>query len=250
VLTPQEQLRYSRQTLLNKFGEQGQLALKNATVLIVGLGGLGNPVSQYLAAAGVGRLILCDGDAIELSNLPRQILFNDDNIGENKADCAAEKLQQLNAECAIEVIDEMFDDELAEFYLPQVNIVIDCTDNVNARYLLNKHCLAHKIPLVIGSATGFDGQHLFINPNESNCACYQCMFPKTNKAPTNNCKTIGILSPVLAVVSGMQALSAIKWLAGIEVKTNQLSLFDGLTQTWQQFIIAKNANCPACKIKN
>jgi len=246
MLTQQQQLKYSRQILLNKIGEQGQIALSKATVLIIGVGGLGNPAALYLAAAGVGKLILVDGDNIELSNLPRQILFSEQDINNNKADSASEKLQQQFSDCDIEVMDEMFDQELADYYLPQVDLVLDCTDNINSRYLINHACVAHKTALIIGAATGFDGQHLMVNPLDESSACYHCLYPSSEKEPANNCQTAGILGPILSIISGMQALTAIKFITGNKAPTNQLSLFDGLTNQWQQFNIKKNSQCEVC----
>ena len=246
MLTQQQQLKYSRQILLKKIGEQGQVALSNARVLIVGVGGLGNPVALYLAAAGVGKLFLVDGDIIELSNLPRQILFSEQQVNNNKADAAADKLQQQFPETEIEVIDEMFDQELADYYLNEVDLVLDCTDNINSRYLINKLCVQSKIPLIIGAATGFDGQHLMVDPHDDNSACYHCLYPSSEKAPANNCQTAGILGPILAIIGGMQALTAIKYITDNKIPTNQLSLFDGLTNQWQQFTIKKNSHCEVC----
>lgn len=246
MLSQQEQLRFSRQTMLKGIGEQGQQALKNARILIVGVGGLGNPVSLYLNAAGVGNIYLVDGDDIDSSNLPRQILFNDSDVAKNKADTGAEKLQQFNNSTNVEVLDEMLDAELADYYFPLVDLVLDCTDNINTRYLINQKCLEHNKPLVIGAATGFDGQHMFFNPNDPDSACYQCLFPASKKAPENNCQTLGILGPVLAIIGGMQALQAIKFLTGNKVATNQLNIFDGLHNSWQQLALKKQAKCPVC----
>jgi sulfur carrier protein ThiS adenylyltransferase len=246
MLSNQEKLRFSRQTMLKSIGEQGQQALKKASVLIIGVGGLGNPASLYLNAAGVGNIYLADGDNIELSNLHRQILFTETDIGQNKADTSADKLQQLNGATNIEVLDEMLDAELADYYLPLVDLVLDCTDNINSRYLINQKCIEHKKPLIIGAATGFDGQHMFVNPNIADSACYQCLFPAHKKPPENNCQTIGILGPVLAIIGGMQALQAIKFLTGHTVVTNQLNIFDGLNNSWQQFALKKRAKCTIC----
>ena len=246
MLTQQEQLKYSRQIMLNKVGEQGQRALSQASVVIIGLGGLGNPTALYLAAMGIGKLILIDGDTIEISNLPRQILFDQNQLQQNKADAATEKLQRQYPDCDIEVVDEMFDAELAEFYLPNADIVLDCTDNIHSRYLINQLCVQYKVPLVIGAATGFDGQHLFVNSQDNNSACYHCLYPSSEKAPTNNCQTLGIASPVLAIVSGMQALTVFNYITLNKAPTNLLSLFDGLTHRWQQFNLQKNKQCQVC----
>ncbi|MGB0937611.1 MAG: HesA/MoeB/ThiF family protein [Colwellia sp.] len=246
MLTTQEQLKYSRQIMVDKIGESGQLALQNAKVLVVGVGGLGNPVSLYLAAAGVGSLYIADGDEIEVSNLPRQILFSNNDIGNNKADSAAEKLQTQFPDCQIEAVNEMLDKEQLDYYLSQVDLVLDCSDNIPTRYLINQACVEHKRPLVIGAATGFDGQQLVVDSRDEQSACYQCLFPETEKAPTNNCKTIGIIGPVLAIIAGMQSLQAIKVLTNNKAQINQLNLFDGLSNSWQQFNIKKQASCPAC----
>ena len=246
MLSNQEQLKYSRQIILDNIGSQGQVALRNAKVLILGVGGLGNPASLYLAAAGVGTLYIADGDCIEVSNLPRQILFSEDNIDENKADVAAEKLQQQFPDVTIEAIDEMFDEELCDYYLPQVDLVLDCSDNIQTRYLINQACVQHKVPLIVGAATGFDGQQLTIDPRDATSACYHCLFPASEKAPSNNCQTIGIIGPVLAMIAGMQSLQAIKLLTGNKVQLNQLNLLDGLANQWQQFTMKKQKGCTVC----
>lgn len=250
MLTTQEQLKYSRQIMMDKIGEQGQIALRNAKVLIVGVGGLGNPASLYLAAAGVGTIYIADGDTIEISNLPRQIQFSEEDLNQNKADTAAEKLTQQFPDSCIEAIDDMLDQELCDYYLPQVDVVLDCSDNIKTRYLINQACINHKVPLVIGAATGFDGQQLVVDPRDESSACYHCLFPASEKAPANNCQTIGILGPVLAIIAGMQALQTIKLLTTNDgqnnVQINQLNLFDGLSNQWQQFKMKKQKNCAVC----
>jgi len=246
VLTSNEQLRYSRQIMLKQIGKEGQTKLRNASALIVGMGGLGNPVAMYLTAAGIGRLIIADGDHVDVTNLQRQVLFGEQDVEQNKADCAADKLNQNNPDVDIEVVDEMLDEELCQFYIPQVDIVIDCSDNIATRYLVNKITVEHKKPFIVGAATGFDGQQLVIDPRKQDAACYQCLFPANEKAPTNNCQTVGIMGPVLAIVAGMQALQAIKLITNIEVKHNQLNLFDGINNQWQQFHLSKQDNCPIC----
>ena len=195
--------------MVGRIGEQGQLALRNATVLIVGMGGLGNPVSLYFAAAGIGKLIIADDDQIDISNLQRQILFNENDVKQSKVETAAEKLQQLNSDVEVEVVDEKIDQELADYYLEQVDLVVDCTDNIDARYLLNDYCLKHKTPLIIGAATGFDGQQLVIDPRNPDSACYQCLFPKSKKAPVNNCQTIGAYSKGIPIYAARSSVPTI-----------------------------------------
>jgi len=246
MLTQKEQLRYSRQIMLNSIGEDGQTALRNSKVLIVGMGGLGNPVSLYLAAAGIGTLLIADGDTVDITNLQRQIIFTEEDVNESKADTAAEKLQQRNSDVNIEIIDEMLDSELCDYYFHDVDLVIDCTDNITTRYLINEHCVKHKVPLIVGAATGFDGQQMVVDPRNDDSACYQCLFPASKKAPLNNCQSVGVLGPVLAIIAGMQSLQAIKLLTGGAVHINQLNLFDGLSNKWQQFKMKKQKSCPIC----
>ncbi len=246
MLTVKETLRYSRQIMLPKIGEAGQLRLTHSKVLIIGLGGLGNPTALYLAAAGVGSLLLIDGDTIEVSNLPRQILFNDDDIGLSKVAVAAQKIARNNPDIVVEEIDEMLDQSLADYYIPQVDVVIDCSDNFATRQLINRHCIEHQVPLIIASATGFDGQLLMVDSNIENSACYHCLYPEQDKEPAQNCQTLGILGPVLAIIAGMACLQAIKQLSGLPMQLNQLSLFDGLSNQWQQFSFKKQPQCPVC----
>jgi len=246
LLSSDELIRYSRQTMVRDIGEEGQLRLSNASVLIVGMGGLGNPVSLYLNAAGVGNLYLTDNDHVDITNLQRQIMFTENDVGTNKADTAKCHLEERNGKTNIEAIDERLDQELCDYYFPLVDLVIDCTDNIATRYLLNKNALAHNVPLIIGAATGFDGQAMFINPNINDTACYQCLFPESNQAPVNNCQTVGIVGPVLSIIAGTQSLMAIKHLAGLTTETNQLTLFDGRSLSIQKLKVNRQTKCPAC----
>lgn len=246
MLTTQEQLKYSRQIMIDKIGIEGQIALRNAKILIVGVGGLGNPASLYLAAAGIGTIYLVDGDQIELSNLPRQIQFSEQDIDHNKADVAVEKLRAQFPDSHFEAIDEMIDASLCNYYFPQVDLILDCSDNIDTRYLINQMCVTHKTALIVGAAAGFDGQQLTFDPTMENSACYHCFFPSSNKAPMNNCQTMGALGPVLAIIAGMQVLEAVKLITGNQTSINQLNLFDGLTNDWQKFNITKNENCRVC----
>jgi sulfur carrier protein ThiS adenylyltransferase len=246
MLSQHEQVLYSRQVLLKQFGESGQQALLNASVAIVGIGGLGNPAALYLAAAGVGKLILVDGDRVDLTNLPRQILFSEQQLELNKAECAGEKLAAQYPNVDVEIVDEMLDEELGRYYFEQVDIILDCSDNMQTRHLINRLAIQLNKPLVIGAATGFDGQHLLVDPRNTDSACYHCLYPANAQAPANNCQTAGILGPVLAIIAGMQALTAIKLLTNNQLPINQLSLFDGLTNQWQQFKLSRQTSCPVC----
>lgn len=243
MLSDQEQLRYSRQLLLKGFGEEQQLALKNSNVLIIGAGGLGNPAALYLAGAGVGKLIICDGDNIDVSNLQRQVIYQQGNVGQSKAEVTCEHLTGLNQEIDIEAIDEMIDAQSLDYYLPEIDLVLDCSDNLTTRYLINEKCIEHKTPLLSAAAIRYEGQLMFINPNEDGFCCYECFYPKTKGEPSLNCSTAGVLGPILGIIGSMQALQAVKYLTGKNVNGNQVMLFDGLALQWQTFNIAKNSNC-------
>ncbi|WNC71528.1 HesA/MoeB/ThiF family protein [Thalassotalea psychrophila] len=246
MLSNQEQLRYSRQLLLNGFNEKQQLALKNSNVLIIGAGGLGNPAALYLAGAGVGKIIIADGDTIDVSNLQRQVIYQQKNVGKNKAEVICEHLKGLNQEIDVEAIDEMIDGESLDYYLPEVDLVLDCSDNLSTRYLINAKCIEHKTPLLSAAAIRFEGQLMFINPNELDFCCYECFYPKSKGEPSINCSTAGVLGPILGVIGSMQSLQAIKYLIGKNVNSNQVMLFDGLAMQWQTFKISKSLQC-GCK---
>ena len=243
MLTSSEQLRYSRQLLLKGFEQENQIQLKNATVLIIGIGGLGNPASMYLAGAGIGRLILADGDKVDITNLQRQVMFNNSHVGQNKAETAQQYLTTLNPDIDIEAVDEMLDAETINYYVEEADIVLDCTDNLSTRYLINEACVQYKTPLVSGAAIRFEGQLFTVDPSQENYPCYQCFYPKDKGEPTMNCSTAGVLGPVLGIIGSMQALEAIKLLIGRDVTNNQIALFDGLANQWQYFAIKKRDGC-------
>lgn len=246
MLSTQEQQRYARHLLLASIGESGQLKLKNATVMIIGLGGLGNPASMYLAAAGIGKLVLADGDNIEISNLQRQVMFKTDEQGENKAEVAAQHLQENNPEVDIEVIDEMIDEETLDYYLSDIDLVLDCTDNLATRLLINRLCWQHKTPLVVGAAIRAEGQLLVVNSEVEDAACYQCLLDENTQEPELNCATAGVMGPVLGIIGSAQALEAIKLITGKPIEHSKLRVFDGLSFQWQGFKLPKRTCCTVC----
>ncbi|WP_068545964.1 HesA/MoeB/ThiF family protein [Thalassotalea crassostreae] len=243
MLSDKEQIRYSRQMLVKGFSEEQQLMLKNATVLIVGCGGLGNPASLYLASSGIGRLIIADGDHVELSNLQRQVVFTEQSINQSKAEVMAAHLTSLNSDIDVEAVDDMVDAEFLDYYLPMVDVVLDCTDNLNTRYLLNDYCIAHSTVLISGAAIRAEGQVMMVNPNLDNFSCYQCFYPKSKGEPSLNCSTAGVIAPVLGIIGSMQALLAIKHLTAKRTLDNKVMIFDGMTMQWQRFNITKKQNC-------
>ncbi|MDG5899524.1 HesA/MoeB/ThiF family protein [Shewanella xiamenensis] len=218
-LADKDFIRYSRQIFLPEVGEAGQLQLKQAHVLIVGLGGLGQLTAQYLACAGVGRLTLVDGDRVELSNLPRQLLFSDDDIDHHKALIAKQKLAVLAQGCEIDAFAEQLTLESANTVFSgllthgeETRLVLDCTDNLTARHCINRLCIVHALPLVSASIAAFNGQLFAVDQRRFPAGgCYHCIFPSNTRAP-QNCSSQGVLGPSVGVMASMQALLAMQLL--------------------------------------
>lgn len=242
----QQLLRYSRQLMLTDFDIGGQQALAAARVLIVGVGGLGCPAALYLASAGVGQLYLADDDVVALSNLQRQILFQEDHLQRSKVQVAQAILQQHNADTQVSVIEERMTDITLPIWLPQVDIVLDCSDNPATRLMLNRQCVSHRLPLVSGAASGWQGQLSSFDFREPQSACYQCLFGEIIEEE-QGCHNQGVMSPVVGMIGVMQALEAIKLLSGCgTASVGQLQCFDGLNSQWQRFTYQKQCDCRVC----
>ena len=213
-LSEKELDRYSRQVMLEEIGYQGQLKLKQAQVCVVGVGGLGNPIVTRLAAMGVGKIRIVDRDVIELSNLHRQTMFNEDDIGQVKVETAAKKLRKLNADIVIEELPISINDYTALEVVDGCDVVVDALDSVNARYSLNKACIEKKIPFVTGAAVGVTGQCFTILPNQS--ACYHCLFPALDEDSMPTCSIEGVHPSILSIVGGIEVSEAVKVIMGKE----------------------------------
>jgi len=207
-LSEKELDRYSRQVMLEEIGYQGQLKLKQAKVCVVGVGGLGNPIVTRLAAMGVGKIRIVDRDVIELSNLHRQTMFNEDDVGQVKVETAAKKLRKLNADIVIEELPISINDYTALEVVDGCDVVVDALDSVNARYSLNKACIEKKIPFVTGAAVGVTGQCFTILPNQS--ACYHCLFPALDEDSMPTCSIEGVHPSILSIVGGIEVSEAVK----------------------------------------
>lgn len=243
-MNDEQLLRYSRHILLPEIDIGGQEALQRARVLIVGLGGLGNPAAQYLAASGVGHLTLADGDKIELSNLQRQILFADDDIGQNKARTACQRI--ANPCVAVTAIDNFLQDEALGQAIAEVDVVLDCSDNFSTRSAINQHCFTHRKVLVSGAAIGWQGQLAVYDFREANSPCYHCVY-RIFGEENLTCSESGVAAPVVGCIGTAQALEAIKVLCGAgQVLTNKLVVFNALTFEWQHFTLQKDPACPVC----
>ena len=237
-------MRYSRQMLLEDIALEGQQKLLASKVLIVGLGGLGSPVALYLAAAGVGTLVLADDDKVHISNLQRQILFTSDDLDQPKSQVAQRHLQRLNPEITLQVISQRLAGEVLNQAVKNTDLVLDCSDNMATRKAINSACVSHNKPLISASAVGFGGQLMVLTPPWEN-GCYRCVWPDEHE-PERNCRTAGVIGPVVGVMGTLQALEAIKLLSGMAPATGSLRLFDARQHSWRTLAMQKAAGCPVC----
>ncbi|MAD46969.1 MAG: molybdopterin-synthase adenylyltransferase MoeB [Oceanospirillaceae bacterium] len=242
-------LRYSRHILLPQMDVEGQEKLLAAHVMVVGLGGLGSPVVQYLAASGVGRLTLVDHDQVELSNLQRQPLYRTDDIGSGKALSAAAAVAELNPDVKVDIAQVRADESWFASHLSDVDLVLDCTDNAAVRYALNRVCLQTATPWVSAAAVGLSGQITLFNPSADDSPCYACLYPDLSDEQLS-CATSGVLSPLVGVMGSLQALEAVKFLAEIGEPLRQTLLtLDAGACEWRRWGIQKRPQCPACGAK-
>ena len=244
-LSAKELDRFSRQVMLEEIGYNGQLKLKNAKICVVGVGGLGNPITSRLAAMGVGTLRIVDRDVIELSNLHRQTMFDESDVGQVKVEVAAKKLQKLNPDCKIEALAISVNDYTALEVVEGCDVVIDALDSVNARYALNKACVKFGIPFVTGAAVGVSGQTFTILPKES--ACYYCMFPELNEDTMPTCSIEGVHPSILSIVGGIEVSEAVKIIIGKKPSLSQRILhidLENLDFTSTRTFRAEE--CPVC----
>ncbi|EBN6299429.1 HesA/MoeB/ThiF family protein [Salmonella enterica] len=237
-------MRYSRQILLGDIAIEGQQKLLNSHVLIVGLGGLGSPAALYLAGAGIGTLTLADDDDVHLSNLQRQILFTTDDIAHPKAQAAKLRLAQLNPGSELIVLQQRLTGDVLKNTVAHADVVLDCTDNMATRQEINAACVALNTPLISASAVGFGGQLMVLAPPWEQ-GCYRCLWPD-DVEPERNCRTAGIVGPVVGVMGTLQALEAIKLLSGMETPSGELRLFDGKTSQWRSLALRRASGCPVC----
>ena len=244
-LTSEELQRYSRQVMLEEIGFEGMEKLRSAKVCVVGAGGIGNPVITQLVAMGVGKLRIVDRDVIEVTNLHRQHLYTDDDIGRVKVEVAAERLRKLNPGIEIEPVPTSVTKFTAEGIVKGFDIVIDALDSVDARYALNDACIKHNIPLVYAGAIGVTGSVSTILPNNS--ACLRCMFPELKEEEMPACSTEGVHPSVLYLVAGIQVSEAIKIITGQQpTLVNRLIYIDLNELSFDRVQMFRQDECPAC----
>ncbi len=244
-MTDDELLRYSRQILLPDFDIDGQERLRRSRVLLVGLGGLGSPVAMYLAAAGVGRLTLVDFDRVDLSNLQRQIVHRTIDVGRLKVESARDTLLALNPLIEVATVPKALDEAEWREQVRQANVVVDACDNLPARLAINAACVRAGVPLVTGAAIRLEGQVLVWRPGGEG-ACYRCLYRDADMSP-ETCAQTGVLAPVVGIVGSIQALEAIKVLAGFgETLAGRLLLLDAKRMEWRTLKVRRDPACPVC----
>lgn len=240
MLREEELQRYARQIMIRGIGVEGQEKLKKARVVIVGSGGLGSPIAIYLAAAGVGTIRIIDQDTVDLSNLNRQVLHWQKDIGRRKVDSAAEKLGQLNHDVVIDPIAETIDASNIGRLAAGFDLIVDATDNLETRFLLNAAAFQQNVPFIHGAVRGFEGRVTTIVPGQT--ACLRCIY--RGPLPQEKTPVIGVTP---AVVGCLQATEAIKYIVGVgQLLTNQLLVYDGLKMRFTTLMIRRDPNCPQC----
>ncbi len=235
-----DQERYSRQIMIEGFGPEGQERLKAAKILIAGAGGLGSPQAIYLAAAGVGRILLLDMDVVATSNLNRQILHWEENLGEPKVNSALEKLRRINSTIGVDVRNEKITEENVDEIISGQDLVLDALDNFDTRKVLNQACMRQGIPFIYGGVYGLTGMLSTFVPGQT--ACLQCLFPGDLPAAT-----FPVLGPTPGVIASLQATEAIKHLVGLgRPLYDRLLIYDGLDMSFKEITIQRREDCPAC----
>ncbi|HUW64132.1 MAG TPA: HesA/MoeB/ThiF family protein [Spirochaetia bacterium] len=245
-LTEKQYRRYQRNILLPAVGTAGQEKLCRAGVLLVGAGGLGSPAAYYLAAAGVGRIGLIDGDTVSLSNLQRQILHSTPDLGRLKVLSAGEKLTALNPDLKLEVYPRLFDDDIAGAILEGYDFIVDCTDNFQARYTINKACVKLNKPFVYGGVLAWAGQAFTILPGKG--PCFSCLFPEAPRPGAPTTADVGVLGAVPGVIGAIQAAEAVRFILGVgELLVGRILTYDCLSARFHEVLVERNMECPECK---
>jgi molybdopterin/thiamine biosynthesis adenylyltransferase len=246
-VTDEQLLRYSRHLLLTELGVDGQARLRAAHVLLVGAGGLGCPAALYLASGGVGSLTIADPDVVDATNLQRQILYRSESIGASKAESAKAALADVNPEVDVVPLVARLAGAALERAVGAADVVLDCSDNFETRHAVNRACVRQRRPLVSGAAIRFDGQLAVFDPRRPEAPCYACLFPEDTEAEELRCAVMGVLAPLTGTIGAMQAIEAMKLIAGIgEPLAGRLLLFDALHGETRIVRIARDPHCAVC----
>lgn len=246
-MNDQQLLRYSRHILLDEIGIEGQEKILAAHALVIGAGGLGSPVSYYLASAGVGKITLVDHDTVDLTNLQRQILHTTDRVGQSKAESGKTTMTQINPDVNVVALQERLEGERLDELVRSATVVLDCTDNFATRHAVNRACVAHKVPLVSGGAVMFDGQISVYDKRHREAPCYSCLFPENEQFPEIHCSVMGVFAPLVGIIGASQAAEALKLLAGVgQSLEGRLLMLNARTMEWSSIGVSRNPACPVC----
>jgi molybdopterin/thiamine biosynthesis adenylyltransferase len=249
-LNDDQLLRYSRHILLPQIGIEGQQRIAEARVLVVGAGGLGSPALLYLASAGVGTLVVADGDSVDLTNLQRQIIHRTRSVGQPKVASAKVAIAEINPECKVIALHERLDQARLVEEVATADVVVDCSDNFATRHAVNRACVLARKPLVSGAAVRFDGQLAVFDTRQADAPCYHCLFPESAQVDEVRCATMGVFAPLTGIIGTLQAAEALKLIAGIGTPlAGRLLLFDGLGCSWREIRIPRSADCAVCAIR-
>jgi len=240
-------LRYSRHILLDEFGPDAQRKFAAAHVVVVGMGGLGTPAAQFLAAAGVGRLTLCDADHVDLTNLQRQVLYATADVGTAKVDAAGARIAAINPEVTVTRIPTRVGPAELAPLAAAADVVLDCSDNFETRHAVNRACVAAATPLVSGAAIRFDGQVAVFDVREPAAPCYHCLFGEGEALEETRCATMGVFAPLVGIIGATQAAEALKLIAGAGTTlVGRLLLLDALAMQWREVRVPRDPACPVC----
>ena len=242
--------RYSRHILLDEIGVDGQERINDAKIVIAGAGGLGCPAALYLAAAGVGEIVLCDDDNVDLTNLQRQILHSTSAVGSPKTESAKQSLAAINPHSKITTHQIRLDENNAAEIVSDCDVAVDCSDNYPSRHAINRACVRAKTPLVFGAAAGFDGQYAVFDSRDANSPCYNCLFAEDGEAAETPCALFGVFAPLAGVVGCLQAAAALKLVAAPQLSfPGKLLLIDARAPDIREVRIPRDPECPICSAR-
>ncbi len=247
IMDDSQLLRYSRHILLDEFGPDAQAKFASAQALVVGVGGLGAPAAQFLAAAGVGTVTICDSDYVDLTNLQRQILYATSDVGAAKVDAAAQRIAAINPDVRVKRVGTRVGPADLAPLIANASVVLDCCDNFATRHAVNRACVAAAKPLVSGAALRFDGQISVFDSRDPLSPCYHCLFGDGEDLDETRCATMGVFAPLVGIVGSMQAAEALKLIAGVGASlAGRLLLLDALAMQWREVRVPRDPHCPVC----
>jgi molybdopterin/thiamine biosynthesis adenylyltransferase len=246
-MAARHRLRLPRHRLFTAWGAAAHQRHPDAHALVIGAGGLGSTALLYLASSGMGRITVCDGDTVDLTNLQRQVIHRNDSVGAPKAQSAAATLRAINPEVRVEPLDERAGPDRLLQLVRGADVVLDCSDNFSTRHALNRACVASRKPLVSGAGIRFDGQVAVFDLRREEAPCYHCLFAEEAQSQEERCATMGVFAPLVGIIGTFQALEAIKLITGVgETLAGRLLLFDALASRWHEVRLARDPHCRVC----